>query len=126
MVSVGEIGVLLGGIAALIGVFWTMYTGVKNGKKLKNLSDVVKPMYKLLYQQKSAIQELKRPATDVPVLPKPVAPMAGDWADQNLKRQELDLRQRELSWKQAEGAAKTLGWIYTWLKEGEEEDEDDY
>ncbi len=130
MVSLGEIGMLLGGIAALIGVIWTIITGIKNSRDLKNLGNVVKPMYTLLELPewdspksvpKSANQKVEKPETGLLRLPK--SPSV-DPQDQELKRQELALRQRELALKQAQAAAATLGWIFSQLRADEEEDED--
>ncbi len=124
MVSISEIGVLLGGIAALIGVLWTVFTGLRNSKDLKHLEKVVQPLYKEIRGQRSDNLEVRERQLDILGQQKKQGSSLLDRrrsADQELKRQELELRERELQWRQAEGAVKALGWFARYLQEDDDE-----
>jgi len=128
MVSISEVGVLLGGIAALIGVLWTVVTGLRNSKDLKHLEKVVQPLYEEIRGQRSDNLEVRNRQTDILGQQKKQELSLLDRqtsADQELRRQELEQRQRELQWSQAREGAKALGWFIKYLQEGDDENEYD-
>lgn len=126
MVSISEIGVLLGGIAALVGVVWTVFAGLRNSKDLKHLEKVVQPLYEEIKGQRSDSLDMgkrqlgilgQQRKQELSLLDRQSS------ADQELMRQDLELRARELQWRQARDAAKGLGWILQYLQE---DDDDEY